>query len=180
MPALIPIGVAIASTLGSKFAGDLYDWIKKKVTSGSGAKIPHHKTKQQIMNYSVFKITENEHGYFFFIVSPFEDADLAMETAGFYVSNSPQIPMCQYLMVCDWDNMNVEKVSMCQIDVINKTFQPDDKNMLVSSSFVPLIPPPKKKREAKPKADKPAPKPKGKKAAQKVEISTEPTTVNMN
>ena len=69
---------------------------------------------------------------------------------------------------------------MNPVDVINKTYQPDDKNMLVSSSFVPLIPPPKKKREAKPKADKPAPKPRSKKSTQKVEISTEPVTVTMS
>ena len=65
------------------------------------------------MNYSVYKITENENGFYFFIVSPFENANLAMETAEFYVSNSPQIPMCQYLMICDWDNMNVGKHEPC-------------------------------------------------------------------
>ena len=44
LPALIPIGVAIASTLGSKAVSDLYDWIKNKI-SGSGIKHKmNHKT----------------------------------------------------------------------------------------------------------------------------------------
>ena len=43
--ALIPIGVAIASALGSKFAGDMYDWVKKKITGGK-INVPHHKTKK--------------------------------------------------------------------------------------------------------------------------------------
>jgi len=47
---LIPIGVAIASALGSKLAGDLYDFIKSKVT-GSGQKIPPHKTKKQKIQF---------------------------------------------------------------------------------------------------------------------------------
>ena len=50
MPALVPIGVAIASALGSKLAGDLYDFIKSKVT-GSGHKVPHLKTKKQRVEF---------------------------------------------------------------------------------------------------------------------------------
>jgi len=50
LPALVPIGVAIASALGSKLAGDLYDFIKSKVT-GSGHKVPHLKTKKQRVEF---------------------------------------------------------------------------------------------------------------------------------
>ena len=47
---LVPIGIAIASAIGSKLAGDLYDFIKSKVTGG-GYKVPHHKTKKQKVQF---------------------------------------------------------------------------------------------------------------------------------
>ena len=47
---LVPIGIAIASAIGSKLTGDLYDFIKSKVT-GSGHKVPHLKTKKQRVEF---------------------------------------------------------------------------------------------------------------------------------
>ena len=47
---LAPIGIAIASAVGSKLASDLYDFIKKRVT-GSGVSIPKHKTKKQKVQF---------------------------------------------------------------------------------------------------------------------------------
>ena len=69
------------------------------------------------------------------------------------------------------------------MSIVNGIFQPDDKNMLISDSYKALIPPPKekKKREAKPKPEKEPKqaKQRGKKAPH-VNISTEPTVVQMN
>ena len=48
--ALIPIGIAIASTVGSKFAGDIYDWIKKRIV-GSGVKVPYHRTRKDKVEF---------------------------------------------------------------------------------------------------------------------------------
>ena len=141
------------------------------------------------MNYSVFKLTEQDNNYYFYFLSPFDGTDLELvaESIEHYISNESS-QMNQYLMtVPDFDNVKVEKVDIPAITVLNKTFQPDDKNMLISNSFVPLLPPPKekKKREAKPKSDKPvkepkAPKARGKKSIQSVNISTEPAVVNLN
>jgi len=83
-------------------------------------------------------------------------------------------------MICDFDNMTIEKVNMNPIDVINKNFLANDKNMLISDSFKSLIPPPKPKREPKKKAEKEPkekkePKPRGKKCvnvAQSVPVQT--------
>ena len=47
---LVPIGIAIASAVGSKLAGDLYDYVKKKITGG-GQKVPNHKTKKEKVEY---------------------------------------------------------------------------------------------------------------------------------
>ena len=47
---LIPIGIAIASAVGSKLAGDLYDFIKSKVTGG-GYKVPRHKSKKEKVQF---------------------------------------------------------------------------------------------------------------------------------
>ena len=133
------------------------------------------------MNYNVFKLTELQNNFYTYIVSPFDDTELTMETFEHFVSNSPQLLMCQYLMICDFDNMTIEKVNMNPIDVINKNFLANDKNMLISDSFKSLIPLPKekKKREVKPKEpkEKKEPKPRGKKTNQTVK---EPTTVQTN
>ena len=136
------------------------------------------------MNFHPYKVTENDHGFYFFTISPFDNEEIVMETVEHFVSNSPQNQMCQYLIHCDFDNMKIEKANISCIEVINKNIPiTDSKCMNVSSDYVSLIPPPKekKKREAKPKADKPPPKPRGKKAANtKISISTEPQTINMN
>jgi len=50
LPLLAPVGIAIASAVGSKLAGDLYDFIKSKIT-GSGYKVPHHKTKAKRVQF---------------------------------------------------------------------------------------------------------------------------------
>ena len=50
LPALIPVGIAIASAVGSKLAGDLYDFIKGKLTGG-GYKVPNHKTKKKKVQF---------------------------------------------------------------------------------------------------------------------------------
>ena len=42
---LVPIPMAIGSAVAGKLAGDLYDFVKKKVT-GQGYKVPYHKTKK--------------------------------------------------------------------------------------------------------------------------------------
>ena len=132
------------------------------------------------MNYNVFKLTELQNNFYTYIVSPFDDTELTMETFEHFVSNSPQLLMCQYLMICDFDNMTIEKVNMNPIDVINKNFLANDKNMLISDSFKSLIPPPKPKREPKKKAEKEPkekkePKPRGKKCvnvAESVPVQT--------
>ena len=47
---LAPIGIAIASSVATKLVSDLYDLIKHRLT-GSGYKVPHHKTNQLRVKY---------------------------------------------------------------------------------------------------------------------------------
>ena len=47
---LAPIAIAGLSALAGKLSGDLYDFIKKKVT-GSGVRVANHKTKQQRIEF---------------------------------------------------------------------------------------------------------------------------------
>ena len=120
------------------------------------------------MNYNVFKLSESENNYYFYFISPFSEQnnELALESIEHYISNE-STQMNQYLHNINFDEVKIEKINMNPIDVINKSFAPDDKNMLVSNSFVALIPLPKekKKREVKPKEpkEKKDPKPRGKK-----------------
>ena len=139
------------------------------------------------MKFHVFKFSEAENGHYFLFISPFngDNIDLVSESIEHYISNE-LTPMNQYLNNIDFSTVKVEKVQMNPIDVINKSFQPDEKNMLISSSFVslkPLPPPPKVKKAPKPKADKPVkekkePKQRAKKGTQNVQISTEPVIVD--
>ena len=135
------------------------------------------------MNYHGYKITEKDNGFYVFALLPFSDPELAMETFEFYVANTPQATMSQYLMHCDFDNVTLEKVLMNPMDLINNNFPSEAKCMNVSNEYVSLIPPPKPKREAKKKAEpkepKPA-KPRGKKSTQKVEISLNKQNVDMS
>ena len=137
------------------------------------------------MNYNVYRLAENDHGYYFYFLSSFSESnmDCVAESIEHYISNESS-PMNQYLNIIDFDAVKIEKVNISPIDVINKNFPADDKNMLISDSWKSLIPPPKepkKKREAKPKPEKEAKqaKPRAKKSNQ-VNISTEPTVVQMN
>ena len=145
------------------------------------------------MNYNTYRFQESEHGYFFYFISPFDgqDLDLVSESIEHYISNVPT-DMNKYLDTCNFDAVKIEKVNISPIDVINKTFQPDDKNMLTSNSFISLIPPPKQPRtkkepkgEAKPKPakepkEKKEAKPRAKKSTQKVDINTDGAVLNMN
>ena len=47
---LAPVAIAGLSTIAGKLSGDIYDWLKKKVT-GSGMKIPYHKTRAQKIQF---------------------------------------------------------------------------------------------------------------------------------
>ncbi len=136
------------------------------------------------MNYYSFKFSENTNGYYFYFISPFDgsDIDLVSESIEHYISNVPT-EMNKYLVTVNFDDVKIERVvSTSVMDIINNHFSQDDKNMLVSDSWKSLIPPSKAKRTPKPKAEKEKkePKARGKKATQKVEISTENTTLNMN
>ena len=48
---LIPIGIAVGSAVASKLAGDLYDWLKNKI-SGSGMK--HKMNHKSIKDKKIF------------------------------------------------------------------------------------------------------------------------------
>ena len=137
------------------------------------------------MNYHAYKFTDLENGYYFIFISPFSEQhiDCVLESVEHYIANEPT-QMNQYLMTLNFDEVKIEKIISNPIDIFNNAFPADEKNMLVSSSYVSLIPPPKVKRTPKPKADKPPkkePKPRGaKKGSQNVQISAEPVLLDMN
>ena len=144
------------------------------------------------MQYSSFKFQENDHGYFFYFISPFsvDAVVLATESLEHYIANVPT-EINNYLMTVNFDNVNVEPSTLSPVDIINKKFPNEDKNLYLTDSWKSLIPPPKPKRETKRKAetgntDKPVkekkpPKPRAKKAANKaVNIDTEKTTLSMD
>ena len=106
------------------------------------------------MNYYAYKFTENDHGYFFYFLSPFDgkEIDLVEESIEHYISNEPS-DMNKYLMNVNFDEVKVERViGVSAMDIINRSFPQEDKNMMVSDSYKALIPPAKPKRQPKAKA----------------------------
>ena len=60
LPAAIPlaaIGTAAAASLASKIVGDLYEYVKKRIT-GKGYKVPNHKTKKEKKQF-LLEIVQN-------------------------------------------------------------------------------------------------------------------------
>ena len=47
---LVPIATAVAGALASKLTSELYDFVKKKITSGGG-KVPYHKTRKEQLEF---------------------------------------------------------------------------------------------------------------------------------
>ena len=106
------------------------------------------------MNYYAYKFTENDHGYFFYFLSPFDgkEIDLVQESVEHYISNEPS-DMNKYLMSVNFDEVKIERViGVTAMDIINNSFPSDPKCMNVSTEYVSLIPPPKPKRQPKAKA----------------------------
>ena len=47
VPIIAPLAVGAITAIGSKIASELYDFVKKKLSSGAGVKIPNYKTKKE-------------------------------------------------------------------------------------------------------------------------------------
>ena len=124
------------------------------------------------MNYSVYKIFEKIIGYHYYFISHIDPLDLNFNVAESWADAMPDIPINNYFnTVLGWsDDVDIEKCdNISPIQVINKQFPTNDvKNMNISNDFEKVpnealeVLKNKKKRTAKPKADKPEPKPKGK------------------
>ena len=48
---LVPIATGAVGALAAKITSELYDFVKTKLTSGSGIKIPNHKTKKEKLEF---------------------------------------------------------------------------------------------------------------------------------
>ena len=124
------------------------------------------------MNFSVYKIIEKINGYYYYFISHIDHLDLNFNVAESWADAMPDIPINNYFnTVMGWsDDVDIEKCDdISPIQVINKQFPTNDvKNMNISNDFEKILNEAlealknKKKRTAKPKADKPEPKPKGK------------------
>ena len=48
---LAPLAIGAATAIGSRLACELYDFVKKKLSSGSGLKVPNHKSKKEQLEF---------------------------------------------------------------------------------------------------------------------------------
>ncbi len=65
---IIPVATAVVSTIASKLASELYDFLKKKITSsGSGTKIPYHRTKKEKIQFIKDIVDKHENYQDFFL-----------------------------------------------------------------------------------------------------------------
>ena len=63
------------------------------------------------MNYYTYKITEGVNLFYVYFVSLFDDEERTMETFEYIIANTPQSKISQYMITCDFNNINCEKVN---------------------------------------------------------------------
>ena len=104
------------------------------------------------MNFYVFKISENINNIYYYI-SHIEDIEFNIQVVESYAADFSDIPINQYMnLVVGWNNVKLEKVdSITPIDVINKTYPIDNKNMSVSDDYKKLVDEVIEQIKAKPK-----------------------------
>ena len=128
----------------------------------------------------VYKIQENVNGFYSYFVSHTPNVDLASEYIEHTSAYEPD-DILNYFNAIGWDNIAISKENNIKaVDVLNKAFQNDSKNMLISEEYKKFTPQPKekKKREVKPKEPKEPkpkrqPKQKAGKTAVKIEINND-------
>ena len=114
------------------------------------------------MNLRVFKISEILNNFYYYYISHIDDIEFNIQVVESYAADFSDIPINQYMnLVVGWNNVKLEKVdSITPIDVINKTYSSDSKNMSVSDDYKKLIAEvieqikSKPKKVAKPRAKK--------------------------
>lgn len=114
------------------------------------------------MNFYVFKISENINNFYYYYISHIEDIEFNIQVVESYAADFSDIPINQYMnLVVGWNNVKLEKVdNIMPIDVINKTYSSDSKNMSVSDDYKKLVDEvieqikSKPKKVAKPRAKK--------------------------
>ena len=114
------------------------------------------------MNFYVFKISENINNFYYYCISHIEDIEFNIQVVESYAADFSDIPIIQYMnLVIAWNNVKLEKVdNITPIDVINKTYPSDSKNMSVSDDYKKLVDEvieqikSKPKKVAKPRAKK--------------------------
>ena len=113
------------------------------------------------MNFYVFKISENINNFYYYYISHIEDIEFNIHVVESYAADFSDIPINHYMnLVVGWNNVKLEKVDISSIDVINKTYPSDNKNMSISDDHKKLVDEvieqikSKPKKVAKPKAKK--------------------------
>ena len=130
------------------------------------------------MKYSSYKIIGKNGGYYFYFISHLTDIDAVCDSFEFPESNEDEYKFFEQQA----DTVITELAEIQTNDINSGKFPSDPKCINVSDEYKKLILPPKQKKQAKPKAEKPKrePKPKGKKVQQCVQIDTENTNENFN
>ena len=93
------------------------------------------------MNFYMFKISENLNNFYYYYISHIEDIEFNIQVVESYAADFSDIPINQYMnLVVGWNNVKLEKVdNITPIDVINKTYSSDSKNMSVSDDYKKLV-----------------------------------------
>ena len=93
------------------------------------------------MNFYVFKISENINNFYYYYISHIEDIEFNIQVVESYAADFSHIPVNQYMnLIVGWNNVKLEKVdNITPIDVINKTYPSDSKNMSVSDDYKKMV-----------------------------------------
>ena len=108
-----------------------------------------------------FKVIDNTNNYYIYILSRFNDPELALEHVEHASGAHPEDPIHNYFNFIGWDSISIAPdENIKPSDVVNNALPADDKCMNLSDSYVSLIVLPEKKKRtsrktSQPQADEP-------------------------
>ena len=109
------------------------------------------------MNFHVVKISDSVNNFYYYFITHIENDDINFSIAESFGASEPENPINMYLNnVVGWDNIDVMPCpEISCIQVLNKSFAPDPKNMVISDEYKKVMEEAMSKiKEKKPRAKK--------------------------
>ena len=92
------------------------------------------------MSYQTFKIQDTVNNYYYYTISDIDDPEFVLDIRDSYAEDQPDLPINTYFNIMGFDNATCTKApEISPIQVINKSYPSDPKNMLTSDEYKKVI-----------------------------------------